>query len=70
MIFTETKLKGAYVIDLEQRGRRARFLCPRLLPARVRGPRSEAWSRKGSSLTTGCLVDAIDEAEMTDDPGE
>ena len=47
MIFTETKLKGAFIIDLERRERRPRLLRARLLPARVRGARPEADDRAG-----------------------
>ena len=36
MIFTETKLKGAFIIDLERADGRAWLLCPRLLPERFR----------------------------------
>ena len=32
MIFTETALPGAYIIDLEPRPDNARLLCARLLP--------------------------------------
>ena len=35
MIFTETKLKGAFVIDLERKEDSTRILCACILPARI-----------------------------------
>ena len=42
MIFTETKLKGAFIIDLERREDDARVLRPRVLSERVRRAWAEA----------------------------
>ena len=38
MIFTETRLKGAFIVDIGPAGGRARILRARILPEGVRGP--------------------------------
>ena len=42
MIFTETELRGAFILDLERREDDRRFFRARLLPERVHRPRAEA----------------------------